>query len=246
MWKTSNGNPLYVIHFPGKKLVNVFNLLDRDIKIDVDNRIAIISECDYNTREASLLHYQCKLNDIPIFSNMLECNPWFMIGKIYSIYNLALQLKHFNYQYILNIDSRDTLLTNNLDDNFIRLYHDKFDNKVVYNVTSNPYPTNIGLEPIELDIANTNNTYLNAGVCFGTIDSIVECYKKCILYCNTIKSFKDSEQFYIRNVYSNNPDLIALDTNYLLFKTVHENFQQIDIRNEVITDVLQGNPYDIQ
>lgn len=129
---------------------------------------------NHSCYDESFIVKQCGYNNIPIFNTAINEQKWNNCMKINHILEC---LKQIETDYILILDGRDTLIVNDLDATFIEKYL-SYKIPIVYNATPIPYPNTV-IEPLQelLKISGTHK-FLNAGICVGTKEALVEFYKQ--------------------------------------------------------------------
>lgn len=84
--------------------------------------------------------------------------------------------------FVCYIDSADTFLNKELDENFIESFR-SLDCSILYNAETNCYP----LEQFSLiDNSDSEFKYLNSGLFIGYTDKVIEVLKECIKYYETM------------------------------------------------------------
>lgn len=220
----SNGNLLYACHFPGggkQKYLDKFGYnVNRIFTISDD--ISIISLMNTECKEKSLLDKQLAHNSIKYFNSKLALNTpsslWNNSLRAKMIVDL---LKEIKTKYVLILDGNDVLITNNLDDDFIKKF-ESLNCSVLFNFTNTLSPGN-----------------LNAGVCFGVREDLLKIYSEL---ANKVKFFKIVEyddQACLTNI-CKNKDFVKLDEENLLFGCFHKQFKDnslnYEIKNEIVED----------
>jgi len=209
---------LYVLHFPGTGLEGHIDMVQKNLDrtFFVSEKISIISIMNEQCYKDSFIAHQCKKNNVHIYNSALEEINWKNTVKIQHILKC---LNEINTEYALILDGRDTLIVNNLLEDFIQTYKE-FNKPIVYNGTSVAYP-NVPIEDIkELIHIRGKQRYLNAGVCFGEKNALLSFYEKANKIKETLIN-NNSEQLIIRMCRCQNPEMVAIDYNNELFRIVH-------------------------
>lgn len=172
---------------------------------------------------------QCVYNNIPIFNTAINEQKWNNCMKINHILECLEQIKT---DYVLILDERDTLIVNDLNATFIEKYL-SYKIPVVYNATPVPYP-NAVVEPLQelLKISGTHK-FLNAGICVGIKEALVEFYKHAKIINDKIYN-NSSEQYIIRLAKEKNPSLTGIDNELKLFRIVHQYDTIIKENNNIV------------
>lgn len=212
-----NKNKIYICHFPGDT-----NILQERVQKEIkrkfflDKKISVVCSFNSNCIKAGILNnvfnYIGGTNDILFEDDVFEQEEWRMEDKIN---NILKSLKRCKTEYALITDVRDVIITADLDSSFIS----KFKNMncdIVYNATTSKYP--------KIDLPSDNLIeggsgafkYLNAGVCFGYTDKLIEWYE----HCNVRFDYNKSEQFVMRKMYEPKFN-IKIDGERKLFRSCH-------------------------
>lgn len=207
----------YVLHLPGNGKMCYNNLLEeaRDIKFKVDSSITIISPMTPDYEEVSVLAYQLNSNNIKWVNPVTE-KTMSMPNKIDFILNA---LNECDTEYALVLDGGDTCICKDLDTDFIGRYK-TLGKSVIYNATSKRYPP-VKVEPIGLFLQEGKKSFLNAGVCFGNVDSLIKVYDKARQLKGNLYNEYNSEQFIIRHTRVQMLDTIGVDSDSVLFRSAH-------------------------
>lgn len=216
---------LYILHFPGNGMDGheyiVRDNLDRPIKII--NNLSIICVMNKAFAKTSPLQYQCDKNGIKIYNSALNERAWNNTLKIGYILEC---LNEINTDYALILDGRDVVICNDLDDSFIEKFK-SFNKPIVYNGTPMAFPP-VYVESLN-DIMHVRGKqrYLNAGVCIGEKNSLIDFYTKS---AEINKQHPDniSEQFIIRCARKKYPELVTHDSENKIFRIIHANDTLID------------------
>lgn len=211
---------LYVLHFPGTGMeyedsrhIIADTLM---LKFSVSEDIEIISVMDEPCWKHSILRKQCENNGIKILNPAINEKNWNNTKKIDYILEALRQTKK---QYCLILDGRDVQICASLDNEFIEKFK-RFGKPIVYNGTPNAYPP-VVIEPIQEVIAiKGKQKYLNAGVCLGERDSLINFYLKAA-DINKRNPDNHSEQMIIRMARKNFPEYATHDTNNDIFRIIH-------------------------
>ena len=221
-------NPLYVLHFPGTGIKGHEYIVEENLdrKITISNNISIVSIMNESCWTNSPIRTQCENNNVQIYNTAMNEVRWNNVLKISHILKC---LEQINTDYVLIVDGRDTILVNNLDEEFLDKFK-QFNCPIVYNGTPIAYP-NIRIEPIqELIRIKGKQRYLNAGVCIGRKEALKEFYTKAEEICKSYPN-ATSEQLIIRKTRLLNPELATWDTENDIFRIIHNcdtKIQSID------------------
>lgn len=219
------GDILYTLHLPGDHYIEAFQQLQNDNKeriIHKSNNITVISIMTRDCWEKSLVREQCEFNNIEIINPGIDEKKWNNALKI----NYILEaLEQVTTEYAIILDGKDVCICNDLDDTLLQ----KIDPyKVTYNGDPFQYPK-IDIEGPEYKnkLKNVVNKYLNAGVCIGKISQLKRIYnlayqKKQVFLDN------NSEQFLIRKVFKQRPELFDIDYQGKIFGIVHKSVRYFE------------------
>lgn len=133
----------------------------------------------------------------------------------YKIPNILKSLKRCKTEYALITDIRDVIITADLDDSFINKFN-SLNCDIIYNATTSKYPKINIASDFLIEGGSKPFNYLNAGVCFGKTDKLIEWYN----YCNILLENNRSEQFVIRKMYDPKFN-IKIDGYRKLFRSCH-------------------------
>lgn len=212
------GDPIYVLHFPGNGMLGSKEHMEENIdrKISISDEISIISIMNKVCYDTSVLRQQCDNNQIKIINTAYDVENWINTIKIPHILQ---SLSLVDTRYCLILDGRDTLLVNDIDDTFIDTYK-SLGAPIIYNATDVRYPKT-RIEPLQ-DIIKikTKHRYLNAGVCVGKTESLIDFYTKAEKILKQHPD-NDSEQYIIRLCRQQYPELANFDYDCKLFAVVH-------------------------
>lgn len=247
----SNNQMQYILHFP--------DLYNNGLKKYFYDEVAQLREPVISKKISivSISNLDCILQS-PLYRQIpqthklytdddyikIESKDWNNLLKIDGILNV---LKHVETEYCLITDLADVLIVNDLDDKFINKF-----NSLGYDVVFNGQSTKFPLMQVEnlLDIlTNTNDVkYLNAGVCFGKTQALLDFYtyvnyiKSTTKPSNTWRDNKPSEQYYVRLAKEKYKGYkIGIDDNRLLFTVCLD--QEVDfekVNNDKIIIKMKG------
>lgn len=230
-YQNKNNEDIYVLHFPGTGIIGHENIISENLDrpIQMDSNLSIISIMNQSCYDKSFIVKQCTYNNIPIFNTAINEQKWNNCMKINHILECLEQIKT---DYVLILDGRDTLIVNDLDATFIEKYL-SYKIPVVYNATPVPYP-NAVVEPLQelLKISGTHK-FLNAGICVGIKEALVEFYKQAKIINYKIYN-NSSEQYIIRLTKEKNPSLAGIDNELKLFRIVHQYDTIIKENNNIV------------
>lgn len=211
-----NKNKIYLCHFPGDTAI-LQEQVEKELinkKFSVDKQISLVCAFNININDGGLLPFNKHIStfiDI-LYDDDLFDKEWDMSNKIHSILN---SLKRCRTKYALVSDVRDVVITADIDKSFI----DKFESMkcdIVYNATTSKFPK-ISLQSDNLIEGGSGVfKYLNAGICFGYTDKLIEWYEHCDVRFENNKS----EQFVIRKMYEPKFN-IKIDGERKLFRSCH-------------------------
>jgi hypothetical protein len=222
------GNVIYVAHFPGTGFEEHEDLIlqNESRNISIDKSITLITAATKNCTDTPLFRQAAK-NGFKVLNDAVSISSWNNTKKIGCYLN---SLAEADTQYALLLDARDTMITASLDADFIKTYKG-FGMPVVYNGTPFAYPP-VVIEPLqELLAVHGSARYLNAGVCFGTVESLIAFYTKAAELNSCIDSH-GSEQLVIRRTKQVLPDIAAVDAEHKLFRIVHANDTEIETNED--------------
>lgn len=166
-------------------------------------------------QEKSALAYQLDSNNIN-WDNPVDSAQFYMPDKIKYILN---SLYKCDTYYALVMDGGDTCICKDIDNGFIEKYK-SLNKDVVFNATSKRFP-NVKVEPLGLFFNEGKKSFLNAGVCFGKVDALIEVYELANKLVKEIPNPYGSEQFIIRHCRVRMLDKIGVDSDCLLFRVAH-------------------------
>lgn len=204
---------VYLCHFPGDTNI-LQNLVKKYVKqrYFVSDKISVV--CAFNkevlTKE-KLLPLNIKNSKVFFEPDILN-EKWDMNLKIP---NILKSLKRCNTEYVLITDVRDVIFTANLDTSFINKFKE-LNCDIVYNATTSKYPKINLPSDYLIEGGSYPFSYLNAGVCFGKTDKLIEWYE----HCNKLFENNRSEQFIMRKMYEPNFN-IKIDGYRKLFRSCH-------------------------
>lgn len=214
-------NKIYVAHFPGSGIKLGQSIIDENINrsISIDSRISIITP---TTRECGLtsgLIKELEYNSINYINTAENETVWLNTKKIKYILE---SLEKVRTEYALILDGRDTIILNDLDEEFIEKFKSlKFD--IIYNATTVQFPRNLVIEPLkQLMKIPYPRKYLNAGVCFGKVDSLKKMYNTCEEILLNTKN-KTLEQPIVRMARQKHLDICGIDHECDLFVATHDH-----------------------
>lgn len=217
----------YVVHYFGESFENnkdkLENLIANDFQVSKD--ISIISVMNRDCYNNSYLIKQCNYNNIniniPESTFNISSVEWKNTLKIDSIFK---ELEKVKTKYVLILDGKDTGILKDLDDSFINIFNE-LDCDIVFNYQLSNYP---------LSTFNSKVNHLNAGVCFGRLDSLKEFYNLCSEmnkndeYISKYNS-KPSEQYIVKKAALSSNLNIKIDSGFKLFYT--SSFYTLEKRN---------------
>jgi len=228
-----NNERIYILHMPGKGTVeNLRDLIEKNKKniIIKDDDISIIVLATKNYINTSPVIEQLNYNNIEYYNgaeNVDESN-WSNSLKVGYILNNLLKIKT---KYTLILDSRDTIICNNLDLEFINQFK-KLKHKVIFNASASRHPSWSKIKKIDDKYKNclSSKPFLNSGVCFGETSHIISLYKKAQETYIKYKSLNVCDQFLIKLTIVNNRllNIIGLDNKDNIFKCIHQDKNKPD------------------
>lgn len=215
----SDFDPLYILHFPGTGIEGHEYIIERELDrtIKISDNLSIVSIMEQKCWETSPLKIQCENNKIPIFNPALNETSWNNTLKIKYILQ---SLNEITTDYVLILDGRDTLIVNHLNDHFIQKYK-QLNKPIIYNGTPVAYPK-ISIETLqELIQLKGKQKFLNAGVCIGERNALIDFYMKAEKI-NEQYPENQSEQYIIRLTRHFHPELAGHDEQNKLFRIIHQ------------------------
>ena len=215
----SDFDPLYILHFPGTGIEGHEYIIERELNrtIKISDNLSIISIMDQKCWETSPIKIQCKNNNISILNPALKETSWNNTLKIKYILQ---SLNEIATDYVLILDGRDTLIVNNLDDAFINKFK-QLNKPIIYNGTPVAYPK-ISVETLqELIQIKGKQKFLNAGVCIGERNALIDFYTKA-KKINEQHPDNQSEQYIIRLTRHFYPELAGHDEQNKIFRIIHQ------------------------
>ncbi len=217
--------PLYVLHFPGDGLIGHEDIVNENLDrtFYVSDKISIISIMNKEYYKNSFIVKQCEKNNIKIYNTALYESDWTNTIKIEHIIQCLFEI---NTPYVLILDGRDTIITHDLDVEFLSKYQ-KFEKPIVYNGTPVAYPKK-AVEPIqEIIKIKGKQKFLNAGVCIGERNALIHFYEKAVKIKDNLYN-NNSEQLIIRICRQQNMSLVGIDHNNELFRIIHHYDTKIE------------------
>lgn len=215
----------YVLHLPGegkKYLGHMLNKLKEDT-ITVDKDISIITTATENTLDSCPLIYQLNKSSLNYINSAEECDGSVWLKKM-KLPLIRDALKNTVTPYALILDANDVAITRDIDHKFISIWKE-FDCDILFNGSQYLYPKGISA-PIEKEHNSPFvNHYLNAGVCFGKTDKLLQLYETAY-YHSEHEHYApiDSEQYYIRIGIIEEKDIrVKIDDGSILFLCSHGN-----------------------
>lgn len=215
------------MHFPGSGKAYYDYNFAQDIKIKKSDLITIISPMTPDYEEKSIMVKQLKNSGID-YVNPVDTLRMSIPQKIPFILKT---LDEVTTPYALLMDGGDTCFGRDLDDEFIEKYK-SLGKPVIYNSTTKRFP-DIPIEPMGFFLKQKDFSFLNAGVCIGTVEDLKTVYAKAQKFRETIPSQYESEQMYIRHVRVALPDIIGVDSKNILFRAAHEKELDKEIKNGI-------------
>lgn len=210
---------LYVLHFPGTGIYGNEYIIERELtrQIKISNNLSIVSIMNKKCWDKSPIRIQCEYNDIPLFNSAIDESEWNNTLKIQHILNCLTQI---TTDYVLIVDGRDVIFVNNLDDILIDKYI-CLNKPIIYNGTPVAYPK-IPIEPLhELLQIKGKQKFLNAGVCIGEKNALIDFYMKASKI-NKQYPNNQSEQYIIRLTKHLYPQLAGHDSENSIFRIIHQ------------------------
>lgn len=210
----------YVCHSYAELFAKTKDILEKysNITFKVDDNISILSPMNKGCYNHSYLVKQCKLSGIQLLTSNkvfnVSTNDWSNLLKIEAIIEM---LEKTNSKYSLILDGKDTCICKDIDKDFINKFKE-YNADIVYNCTPYRYP-NREIEPKEF-IEINNFKYINAGVCIGYTDKLLQFYKECLVNITEVVNGwdgKPSEQYVIRKTVVNSSIVVRCDYNNTLF-----------------------------
>lgn len=211
-------NNYYILHFPGQSKY-LLSEVEYRTDIKVDENITVITTVTEDSVDKSVILKQT--------DRILNCaegqsydGNWDMRLKIKW---LMKSLEKVKTDYVLLLDGLDVVINKDIDSRLIELYKE-YSSPVVYGVTTKNFPK----ELIESAVLLSQRKYLydgfysgrlNGGCCFGKTKEVRKVYEKASELLE--KASSTSEQFYLRNVRKDNPDLIEVDYKRKMFANIH-------------------------
>ena len=224
---TFNNSP-YILHTPGmgKGRAGAFLYFGKESEISVAPEIAIVTIATDDILDSCPLIYQLNKNNIP-YINAAEyydhSKEWEKVDKL----SLLIQaFEAITTEYVLVTDANDAVILRDLDNKFISKWK-QYDCDILYNAGQYNYPKEVHVPKESIDWDNVRNMnvytnhYLNAGVCFGKLETIKQFYKQAYdIYTSGEYEHIDSEQYYIKLAYTYRDD-VKIDNGNHLFLCSH-------------------------
>lgn len=199
-----------------EKNINIFKR-NENIIINVSKDLTLLSIMNEECFNNSYLVKQCKNNGIdlivPKSTFNIKKEEWKNTIKISTIVKA---LKEINTKYVLILDGKDTCILNSLDDEFLNKFKE-MNCDILFNMQKLQVP-NITFKDYKHPI--------NAGVCIGTKEALLNFYKECE-ELNKIDKYifnngLPSEQYIVRKTAHNSALKIETDYEMKLFTCYSE------------------------
>lgn len=209
------GNEFCIAHFQGKTyrwFPDLLKHINRQ-KVTLPDNVEIVTVS--NRSGTSMLISQLKKNNIPYINKVPEGCYWNNLKKIGYINEALLEVKS---KYVLILDADDVLITRTASEIVKRL--NKYKKQILFNADKYNYPDMLIDKIPDRDFMGQYR-YLNAGACFGLLESCREFYRKAdeILSNGNIYNPSNSEQFIIRHAFKDATDIVGFDYECNLFQT---------------------------
>lgn len=226
-FKSFHGNIVSLLHFPGRqKEVNKEAIEQlKELEISKPDDISIVSIMTPDVVQTSPLHYQLTKNGIDYYNSVPEDHKMW-INKHKPSYVIEALLK-VTTPYTLVTDGNDVVLVGDLDlliEPFLG-----YEKQIIFNATSNRFP-NMPIDYIPYvddydcrEILFGPFCYLNAGVCFGYTEALIEFYK-------LVKELTDmenvpSEQYYVRKAFHSTQNSVFFDYDCRMFQAFNSGVE---------------------
>lgn len=210
----------YICHAYAEVFLKSKNIFEENLNniFKVDKSITIISPMNKSCYNRSYLVKQCELNNVQLLKSEklfnISINDWSNLFKIEGIIEM---LEKTTTEFAVVLDGKDTCIIKDLDESFIEEFK-KYNADIVYNSMPHRYP-NVAIESREFIEAN-NFKYINAGLCIGYTNKLLQFYKECLANINDVMlgyDKKPSEQYVIRKTVVSSNIIIKCDYNNILF-----------------------------
>ena len=210
----------YVYHAFGSYFSISKDILEAKSKLKFTTlkSIEIISPMNEICYKDSYLVKQCEASNVELLKSEKVFNvskeDWTNLEKIKAVVDM---LEKGTSKYVLILDGKDTCILNNLDTKFLNTFKE-YEADIVFNMQTSKHPL-VDIETEEFLEANKFK-YINAGVCVGYRDKLLEFYKEClnnisdVYLCN---SKKPSEQYLVRKLATSSDIVVRCDYDLKLF-----------------------------
>lgn len=224
-----NGDELYILHFPGKKDLSMYNHfiepnLNREIKIA--NNLSIISINNQQCWDDSFLKHQSELNNFKVYNTGLDIIDWKNTCKITETLKC---LEEIDTEYALIMDGRDTIIVNDLDDNFIQNYL-KLGYPIVYSGIKHGRKIEIDNQEFFDNIIGPYKYLNSGGGGIGKTQDLLNIYTQAnnLIEQKNETNTTNSDEYILRYLERDFPNIIKVDSEAKLFRNiVHYDFKYI-------------------
>lgn len=233
-------NSKYILYCPGLNKcddVNINNLFKNySLNVKVDSNISICTVATKDIIKQSFIISQCNSNGINVLTSDSALNITKEQWKRYSKLEYIIEnLKKCTTEYALVVDGSDTIILNNLDNDFIV----KFKNinvPFIFNSDNYKFPC-YEIEPFDFMYENKFDRYLNGGVVFGYTDKLLEFYSLAYNLMMSQSNKINSEQFYLRLA------LTQYENGLYCVDYSQELFLKCSLKNNFKYKIVEGNIY---
>lgn len=237
-FKSFHNNEVSLLHFPGQQKNLYWDKIQelKELPVTKPDDISIVCILTPDKLDEAPLHYQLTKSGIEYYNSVPE-NHKMWINKHKPQYVVD-ALKQVNTEFTLVTDGNDVVLVDDLEK--MKKAFFGYEKLIMFNATSNRFP-NIPLDfiPYVDEVPGTRQIlfgpfcYLNAGVCFGYTDVLIQFYQEvaeATKYENV-----PSEQYYVRKVMGVHQDQVFFDYDCRMFQAFNRGveFSKIEGSNDV-------------
>lgn len=240
----NNGNIQYILHFPGTEKFGE-DICNNEInrKIKVSDKITLISPMNKPVVEKSYLKKQCDFNNIDLVIPELAYNTvdWNHCNKILMILEA---LEKATTEYCVVLDGSDTIIVNDLDDEFINKCL-SYNSNILYNADIKRFPKNYN-EKLSPEVSHSYTKFMNAGICFGKTSELLKMFNEIKPLVKWFLKNPGGDQLLIK-MYRNDIDENAYEVDYdcKLFTVIHSENKSTASQKIIVNYSVDGENINI-